>query len=51
MQFEFLMKEIVILSGTTLTCTSTLETLVSPWHRYWMPDLEKTGNINITTKV
>ena len=41
MQFELLIKEIVIFSGTTLIGTSTLQTLISPCHRYWMPDLEK----------
>ena len=48
MQFEFWMKEI---TGTTLISTSTLQTLISPCHKYWMHDLEKTRNINIPTKI
>ena len=28
-------------TGTTLIGTSMLQTLISPCHKYWMPDLEK----------
>ena len=38
-------------TGTTLIGTSTSRTLISPCERYWMPDLEKTGNVNIPTKI
>ena len=33
----------------SLIGTSTLELLISPCHKYWMSDLEKTRNINIPT--
>ena len=29
-------------TGSTLIGTSTLQTLIFPYHKYWMSDLEKT---------
>ena len=47
MQIEFLMKEIIILYRHYFIS----QTLISPCQGYCMPDLKKTGNINIPTKI
>ena len=49
-QFEFLMKEIIILSWHYFNWHKCLTNTNFPRHKYWMPDLEKTRNIKIHTK-
>ena len=34
-----------------LTSVSTMQALISPCHKYFMPDLEKARNINIPAKI
>ena len=41
LQFEFLMKEVNILYFNWLVLVSTLETLISPYHKYLMSNIEQ----------
>ena len=34
-------RKLSFFTGTTLIGISTLQTLISPYHKYWMPDLQK----------
>ena len=51
MQIEFLMKKKSFFTGITLIGTSILQTLIFPCRKFRMPDLEKTGNINMPTNI
>ena len=46
MQFKFSMKEIIIGHRNYFNWHCTLQMLIPPYHKYWMPDLEMPPFLN-----